>query len=106
MINTDNLINNMERTIENFFNWFEFNNLKANASKCHFFLSPYEHSLINNGSVIKSSNSEKLLGITIDSDFTFEEHINMLCRKSSQKLHTSRVSQYLLQHKKRTLFKT
>ena len=29
-----------------------------------------------NGSVIKSSNSEKSLGITIDSDFTFEEHIN------------------------------
>ena len=108
MINTDNLINNMERTIENFFNWFEFNNLKANPSKYHFFLSPYQHSLINiNESVIKSSNSEKLLGITIDSDFTFEEHINTLCRKATQKLHTlSRVSQYLSQHKKRTLFKT
>ena len=39
-------------------------------------------------------NSEKLLGITIDSDFTFEEHINMLCPKASQKLHTSRISQY------------
>ena len=36
---------------------------------------------------LKSSNSEKLLGITIDSDSTFEEHINTLCRKASQKLH-------------------
>ena len=34
----DNLISNMELTVEKIFNWFEFNNLKANASECHFFL--------------------------------------------------------------------
>ena len=104
----DNLINNMELTVEKNFSWLEFNNLKPNASKCHFFLSPYQHSSINSdGSVIKSSNSEKLLGITIDSDFTFEEHINTLCRKASQKLHAlPRISQYLSEHKKRILFKT
>ena len=87
----------MELTVEKILNWFEFNNLKANVSKCDFFLSPYQHTSINiNGSVIKSSNSEKLLGITIDSDFTFEEHINTLCRKASQKLYVfSRISQYL-----------
>ena len=37
---------------------------------------------------MKSSNSVKLLGITIDSDLTFEEYINTLCQKASQKLHT------------------
>ena len=104
----NNLINDMEPTVEKIFHWFEFNNLKTNASKCHFFLSPDQHTSINiNGSVIKSSNSEKLLGITIDSDFTFEEHINTLCRKASQKLHAlSRISQYLSEHKKQILFKT
>ena len=98
----------MELTVEKKFNWFAFNTLKANASKCHFFLSPFQHTSINiNGSVIKSSNSEKLLGITIDSDFTFEEHINTLCRKASQKLKAlSRISQYLSEHKKWILFKT
>ena len=91
----------MELTVEKFFNRFECNNLKANTSKCHFFLSPYQHTSINiNGSVIKSSNSGKLLRITIDSDFTFEEHINTLCRKASQKLHAlPRISQYSSQHK-------
>ena len=80
--------------------------MKVNASKCHFFLSLYQHTSINiNGSVIKSSNYEKLLGITIDSDFTFEEHIDTLCLKASQKLHAlSRISQCLSQHKKRILF--
>ena len=82
--------------------------IQAFASKCHFFLSHYQHILINiNGSVIESSNSEKLLGITIDSDFTFEEHINTLCRKASQKLYAlSRITQYLSQHQLRILFKT
>ena len=45
------------------------------------YLSPYQHSSINtNGSVIKSSNSENLLGITINSGSTFEEHINTLAK--------------------------
>ena len=53
----DNLISNLEVTVDKIFNWSEYNNLKANASKCHFFLSPYRRTLINiNGSVIKSSN--------------------------------------------------
>ena len=57
----DNLISNLELTVEKIFNWFEYNNLKANASKCHFFLSSYQHTSINiNVSVIKSTNSEKL----------------------------------------------
>ena len=34
----DNLISNLELTVEKFFSWLEYNNLKANASKCHFFL--------------------------------------------------------------------
>ena len=55
--------------------------------------TPINESVIN-GSDIKSSNCKKILGITIDSDFTFEkhfntleEHINALCKKASQKLH-------------------
>ena len=53
-----------------------------------FFLKPYQNTSISiNGSVIKSSNCEKLLVITITRDFTFEEHINTLCREASQKLH-------------------
>ena len=72
----DNLISNLELTIEIFFSRFEYNNFK-------------------------------LLGVTIDNDFAFEEHIKTLCPKASQKLHAlSRISQYLSQHKKRILFKT
>ena len=45
--------------------------------------------------------------VTIDSNFTFEEHINNLCRKSSQKIHAlPRISHYLSPNKKRILLKT
>ena len=62
-----------------------------------FFLSPYQQIWINiNRSVSESSNYEKLIGITIDIDFTFKQHINSLCRKATQKLHALfRISQYL-----------
>ena len=104
----DKLKENLELTIYKIFNCFKYNNFKANATKCHFFLSPYQSATINiDGSIIKSSNLQKLLGVTIDSNFTFEQHINSLCRKSSQKLHAlSRISQYLPPDKKRILFKT
>ena len=104
----DKLKENLELTIYKIFNWFTYNNFTANATKCHFFLSPYQSATINiDGSIIKRSNSQKLLGVTIDSNFTFKEHINNLYQKSSQKLHAlSRRSQYLSPNKKRILFKT
>ena len=46
----DNLISNLELTVDQIFSWFhgwfEYNNLKANALKCHFFLSCYQHTSI------------------------------------------------------------
>ena len=104
----DKLKENLELTIYKIFNWFKYNNFKANATKCHFFLSPYQSRTINiNGSIVKSSNSQKKLGVTTDSNFTFEEHIKSLCRKSSQKFHAlSRISRYLSPNKKHILFKT
>ena len=99
-------MNNPEITTEKMFEWFSFNNLKANASKCHLFLSPYHPVLVNiKGSITESSNCVKLLGIYIDSNFSFEYHINRICRKASQKLNAlSRITKYISEDKKRMLF--
>ena len=104
----EKLKENLKFTIYKIFIWLKKNNFKANATKFHFFLSSHQSATINiDGSIIKSSNLQKLLGVTIDSNFTFEQHINSLCRKSSQKLHAlSRIAQYLSQNKMRILFKT
>ena len=69
----DKLKENLELTIYKMLNLFKYNNYKANATKCHFFSSLYQSATINiDDSIIKSSNSQKLLGVTIDSNFTFE----------------------------------
>ena len=90
------------------FEWFSFNNLKANASKCHLFLSLYHPVPVNiKGSIIESSNCDKLLGMYIGSNLLFEYHINRICRKASQKLHAwSRIAKYISEDKKRMLFKS
>ena len=101
--NYDEVIDKLEDTIEKLFNWPQCNNFKANASKCHFFLSPHKPVTIKvKESTIESSNSEKLLGVTIDSKLSFDDHITILCRKTSQKLHAlSRVASYMSFDKKR-----
>ena len=85
-----------------------FNNLKANASKLHLFLSPYQLVPVNiKCSIIESSNCEKLLGIYIGSNFSFEYHINRICHKASQKLRAlSRIAKYISEDKKFMLFKS
>ena len=63
------VINNLEITTEKIFEWFSFYNLKGNVSKCHLFLSSHKPVPVN---IIESSNCEKLLGIYIDTNFSFE----------------------------------
>ena len=81
-------ISDLEITLDNLFDWSCYNNFKANASKYYLFLSPFNAKSINiKSSVIAGSSSEKFLGISNDSNFTFEKHINELCKKGNLKLH-------------------
>ena len=89
------------------FYWFNINSLKANASKSHLLLSTKEKfSLSINESIVESSTCEKLLGVLIDNDLTFDQHVTTLCNKASQKLSAlSRVANFMSIEKRRTLFK-
>ena len=47
-------------------------------------------------SSIERSSSEKSLGVTVGSNFTFEKHINELCKKGNKKLHAlARCAKYI-----------
>ena len=87
--------------------WFMNNNLKATAGKFHLFLSPYEDQMVTvENCVIKSCGVKELLGVTIDSNLNFKEHILSLCKKANRKLHAlSRVSKYMTLNKRRILMK-
>ena len=100
------VISDLETTINNLFDWFCCNNFKVNPSKCHLFLSPFNLKSINiKNFSIEGSSSKKFLGVTADSNFTFEKHINELCKKGNQKLHAlARCAKYMSTEKRRTLF--
>ena len=62
--------------------------MKVNPGKCHVILSSNtqrEICFIN--TLIASNLSEKLLGIILDSELKFEEHINKICNIVHKKLN-------------------
>ena len=68
---------------------FKDNYMKANPEKHHLLLSATKESnTVNIEDIcINSSKCGKLLGVNIDSNLTFETHVQSLCKKASQKLN-------------------
>ena len=79
--------------------WFESNYMKLNTEKCHLLISgnKNEHMWAKVGNdKIWESNTVKLLGITIDNQLKFNEHVLNICKKASRKLSAlSRMSSFL-----------
>ena len=66
--------------------------MKINSGKSHILFSGND---IDNHTII-SENKNELLGITLDSKLSFEDHINNLCKKGSQKLNAlARIAPYM-----------
>ena len=62
--------------------------MKADNGKSHLLLSGTEITHVNfDGSIIKSSQREILLGINLDSELKFDYHANFMCKKAGQKLY-------------------
>ena len=89
--------------------WFENNYMKLNQSKCHFLTcgSP-EHLWVRVGNeMIWESQSEKLLGITVDKNLNFNLHLKGLCKKVNQKVSAlARIVGFLPFHKRHIILKT
>ena len=74
---TETAINTIETSSQVLFGWFSDNFMKANSSKSHLLMSGTETTHANvDGSMIKSSQKEILLGINLDSELKFEDHGN------------------------------
>ena len=82
--------------------------MKANTDKSHLLLSGNIDLNANiDGNVIESEDSQVLLGITIDSNLSFNTHINNLCKKASAKLNAlARISGYMNLPKRRMIMKS
>ena len=101
------VISELQRIAEKTFNWCRNNHMKANPGKCHIILSSStqrEIRFIN--TAIASRLSEKLLGITLDSELKFEKHIYNICNIVNKKLNTlHRIGSHISLDKRKMLLR-
>ena len=82
--------------------------MKANPGKCHLLLSTKSPEVVSiDGIQIKSSTVETLLGITIDLQLNFDNHLSAICNKMSRKINAlRRIANYMSLEKHRIMMKT
>ena len=102
------VIEELEKSSSILFKWLQTNYMNMKTDKSHLLLSGNTKLISNiDNNLIESEKEQVLLGITIDSNLYFEEHINNLCKKASQKLNAlARISGYMVIQKRRTLMKS
>ena len=104
---TQTVISKLKSTSSKLFHWLQYNHLKANPEKCHLLFSSKTPTEIYIGDAsIKTNIKETLLGILIDSELSFDQHISSICSKASKKLHAlGRIATFMPFNKRRTLMK-
>ena len=89
--------------------WLANNGLKANPDKFHLILSNPDdkYAIEIQDFKIINSKCEKLLGVKIDNNLSFQEHVTDLCNKASAKLHAlSRVANFMKTEQRRIVMKS
>ena len=83
------LISTLEHDNHLAIEWFKSNYMKLNQNKCHLLVSGYKYKniWIQIGEVkIWESSKQKLLGVVIDRDLSFNEYVSSLCKKAVREL--------------------
>ena len=76
--NWETVINTIETLSLVLFDWFSENSMKDNSSKRRLLMSDRETAHTNlDGSMVKSSQKEILLGITLDRELKSEDHVKL-----------------------------
>ena len=92
----------MQKTSLKRFKCFHENGVNANQDKCNF-LSSFD---INTKfslpvCILENSDSQKLVGVTIERKLNFNEHVTTLCDKASKKIQALvRIFPYIPQTQK------
>ena len=88
----------LESAAETLLQWFKDNRMKVNREKYHLLINNTKKSFqIKIGNETVSNNKhEKLLGVKVDHELNFNEHVSSLCKKASQKVNAlSRIASYM-----------
>ena len=101
--NHENVINKLETETLLISEWFRNNYMKLNDDKCHLMIfgeKSNDLSIKIGSTTITESREEKLLGATLDKQLSFKTHVQLLCKKASQKLHALSRTSYLFDTEK------
>ena len=79
--------------------------MEANQDKCHFLSSLDINTKFSlHACTLENSNSQNLLGATIDRKLNFNKHVTNLCDKASKTIQAlARIFPYIYQTQKRLL---
>ena len=82
--------------------------MKLNTGKIHLLVSGNAKATAKiDSNCIECKKEQVLLGITIDSNLVFKNHINYVCKRASKKLNAlTRVALYMNMQKKRIIMKS
>ena len=105
--NIEDLIKSLENDTSILIKWFSDNYFVMNANKSHLLVTKHNNVFLKvDNEIIESTETVKLLGVTIDNKLNFTEHISKMCNKASSKLHAlARISNYISTQKLRILMK-
>ena len=100
-----NVITSLENAAEKLFEWFANNHMKAKHDKCHLLMSTLTSISIKiKDYIIKNSDNEKLLGVTVDANFNFNCHLENILKNVSKKFHVlARITPYMSMPKRKLL---
>ena len=113
--NIDDLINILQQESNNAVDWLENNDMIPNPKKFHAIISTKNNNNNNNNNVIAvpikikgktiySENAISFLGITLDNELKFDQHIALLCSKAAKQLNALyRIKRFLTPEMKNIL---
>ena len=95
----------LQKTSVKLFKWFHENVMKANQDKCYFLSNLNINTKFSlPACILENSDSQELLGVTIDRKLNFNEHLTNLCDKASKKIQAlARIFPYIPETQKRLL---
>ena len=107
------LLKSLQTDTYSVLNWFRYNEMKPNQGKCHLLVADINHKQYDSkcfiyleDAFLENEDMVKLLGMQVDNNLAFEEHIKFVLKKANQKLCAlMRVSKFLNTDKLRTLAK-
>ena len=101
------VVNNLEHSSWILFKWLNDNYMKVNTGKSRLPVSGNVRATAKiDNNYTEPEKEEESLGITIDSNLTFENHVDNICKNASQKLNAlARITSYINMQERRIIMK-